>query len=207
MGKALLGKKIGMSEFFCDDGRVIPVTICELGPCVVLQKKTVEKDGYSALKLGYQDIKEKLVPKPIASDFKKKGISFKRILGEVDTFDDSLNVGSVINCNVFAENEVVDVTGVSKGKGFAGVIKRHGFSGGRETHGSTFHRAPGSIGACAFPSEVWKGKKLPGRMGGDTVTVKNLKIVKIFQDKNIVLISGAVPGRRNSIIVVKEKAK
>lgn len=207
MRKALLGKKIGMSEFFCEDGKVIPVTVCELGPCVVLQKKTAEKDGYTALKIGYQDIKEKLVTKPIAADFKKKGINFKRILGEVDAFDDSLNVGSVINCGVFSENDVVDVTGVSKGKGFAGVIKRYGFKGGRETHGSTFHRAPGSIGACAFPSEVWKGKKLPGRMGGDTVTVKNLKIVKIFQDKNIVLISGAVPGRRNSIIVVKEKAK
>ena len=207
MKKALLGKKIGMSEFFREDGEVIPVTVCELGPCVVLQKKTVEKDGYSALKIGYQDIKEKLVTKPIAADFKKKGITFKRILGEVDTFDDSLNVGSVINCNVFAENDVVDVTGVSKGKGFAGVVKKYRFKGGRETHGSTFHRAPGSIGACAFPSEVWKGKKLPGRMGGNTVTVKNLKIVKIFQDKNIVLISGAVPGRRNSLIVVKEKAK
>jgi len=207
MKKALLGKKIGMSEFFREDGEVIPVTVCELGPCVVLQKKTVEKDGYSALKIGYQDIKEKLVTRPIAADFKKKGITFKRILGEVDAFDDSLNVGSVINCNVFAENDVVDVTGVSKGKGFAGVVKKYRFKGGRETHGSTFHRAPGSIGACAFPSEVWKGKKLPGRMGGNTVTVKNLKIVKIFQDKNIVLISGAVPGRRNSLIVVKEKAK
>lgn len=207
MRKALLGKKIGMSEFFCEDGTVIPVTVCELGPCVILQKKTVEKDGYSSLKLGYKDIKEKGLARPVREDFKKKDIPFKRILREVDVFDESLDVGAVLKCDLFAENDVVDVTGVSKGKGFAGVIKRYGFGGGRKTHGSHFHRAPGSIGACAYPGEVWKGQRMPGRHGGKTVTVKNLKIIKVFEDKNIVLISGAVPGTRNSLIVVKEKAK
>ncbi len=207
MRKALVGKKIGMSEFFCEDGRVIPVTVCELGPCVVLQKKTVEKDGYSSLKIGFQDVKEKRLPKPISGDFKKKGIEPKRILREIDTFDESIEIGSVLNCDIFTENDIVDVIGISKGRGFAGVMKRHGFAGGKKSHGSHFHRTPGAVGACAYPGEIWKGQKMPGRHGGKTVTVKNLKIVKILEEKNIVLISGAVPGRRNSLIVVKEKAK
>ena len=145
--------------------------------------------------------------KSIAQDLKKRGIGPKKIFREIEVFNDSLNDGSIISCNIFAENDIVDVTGFSKGKGFAGVMKRHGFKGGRKTHGSHFHRAPGSIGACAYPGEVWKGQKMPGRDGSKTVTVKNLKIVKILEDKNIVLISGAVPGSKNSIIVVKEKAK
>lgn len=207
MRKALIGKKIGMSEYFCEDGKVIPVTVCELGPCVVVQKKTPEKDGYSSLKVGYQDVKEQRLPKPIKEDLKKKGIALKKIFREVDTFDDKLECGSVISCTIFSENDTVEVTGISKGKGFQGMMKRHGAKGGRATHGSNFHRAPGSIGACAYPSEVWKGQRMPGRDGNKTVTVKNLKIVKIFTDKNIVLISGAVPGTRDSIIVVREKAK
>ncbi len=207
MRKALVGKKIGMTEHFCEDGSVIPVTVCELGPCVVLQKKTVEKDGYSSLKIGYQDVKENRLAKPNLDEFKKKGIEPKRILREIDIFDEALAEGNVLNCNLFSENDVVDVTGISKGKGFTGVMKRYGFKGGKKTHGSKFHRAPGAVGACAYPGEIWKGQRMPGRHGTKTVTVKNLKIVKVFEDKNIVLISGAVPGRRNSIIVVKEKAK
>jgi large subunit ribosomal protein L3 len=137
------------------------------------------------------------------TDLKKKGVKPLRHFREVDLFDESLGVGSVVTCSIFAENDTVDVIGVSKGRGFAGVIKRHGFHGGRETHGSTFHRAPGSIGACAFPSEVWRGQGMPGRLGNRTVTVKNLKIVKVLEDKNVVLISGAVPGRKNSLITVR----
>ncbi|MBN2039530.1 MAG: 50S ribosomal protein L3 [Spirochaetes bacterium] len=207
MRKALIGKKIGMTEYFNEDGKVVPVTICELGPCVVIQKKTDEKDGYQSLKIGYMEQKAQRLNKSIAEDLKKRGIDPKKIFREIEVFDDSLAEGSVISCDIFADNDTVDVTGVSKGKGFAGVVKRYGFKGGKKTHGSTFHRAPGSIGACAYPGEVWKGQKMPGRDGNKTTTVKNLKIVKVFHDENIVLISGAVPGRKNSIIVVKEKAK
>lgn len=205
MKKALIGRKIGMTQFIQEDGTTLPVTVCELGPCVVVQKKNVDKDGYAALKLGFIDVKEGRLTKPILSDLKKKGIRPLRVFGEVNVFDDTLDVGSEIKCSIFAENTMVNVTGISKGKGFAGVVKRYGFGGGRETHGSTFHRAPGSIGACAFPSEVWKGQRMPGRMGFRTVTTKNLKIVKVFEDNNIVLISGAVPGRKNTLITVYER--
>jgi large subunit ribosomal protein L3 len=206
MSKALIGKKIGMSEYFCEDGSVVPVTICELGPCVVVQKKTVEKDGYHSLKVGFMDQKIQRLNKSISEDLKKRGLPPKKVFREIEVFDDSLNNGSVISCNIFAENDIVEVTGVSKGRGFAGVVKRYGFKGGKASRGSNFERAPGSIGACAYPSEVWKGQRMPGRHGNKTVTVKNLKIVKVFEDKNIVLISGAVPGTKNSLIVVKAKA-
>ncbi len=205
MKKALLGRKIGMTQFIKEDGTVVPVTACELGPCVVVQKKTEEIDGYSALKLGFVDQKESRLSKPVAEDLKKKNISPKRFFAEVGDFDKELTEGAELNCSIFNENDTVNVTGISKGHGFAGVIKRYGFGGGRKTHGSHFHRAPGSIGACAYPSEVWRGKRMPGHYGGDRVTVKNLKIVKIFEDKNIVLISGSVPGTRNSLIKVTEK--
>jgi large subunit ribosomal protein L3 len=205
MKKALIGRKIGMTQFIHENGTVTPVTVCELGPCVVVQKKNVEKDGYAALKLGFIEVKEQRLTKAILSDLKKKGIRPLRVFGEIGVFDDTLDVGSEIKCSIFAENTVVDVTGISKGKGFAGVVKRYGFKGGHETHGSTFHRAPGSIGACAFPSEVWRGQRMPGRMGNQTVTVKNLKIVKVFEDNNTVLISGAIPGRKNTLITVYER--
>ena len=205
MKKALFGRKIGMTQFIKEDGTVLPVTACELGPCVIVQKKTVDKDGYSAFKLGFVDQKESRLTRPIAADLKKKNIAPKKYFAEVDNFDNGLEVGNEINCTIFEENEVVSVTGISKGHGFSGVIKRHGFGGGRITHGSHFHRAPGSIGACAYPAEVWKGKKMPGRFGNKNITVKNLKVVKILADKNIVLISGAVPGTKNSIIKVTVK--
>ncbi len=205
MKKALIGRKKGMMQYICEDGTVIPVTVCELGPCAIVQKKTVENDGYDALKLGFLDVKEKKLSKAVLSDLKKKNISPKGVCGEVEVFDASLDVGSVITCEIFSDNELVNVSGVSKGKGFSGVIRRHGFAGGRKTHGSNFHRAPGSIGACAYPAEVWKGQKMPGRHGFKRVTVKNLKIVKVLKEDNVVLISGAVPGRLNSIITVKQK--
>ena len=204
MKKALIGKKIGMTQYVKNDGSVVAATICELGPCVVVQKKTEEKDGYPALKLGYLDVREKLLAKPIADDLKKKNLPLKRVFGEVGVFDNALDVGSVVSCSIFSENDHVSVTGVSKGKGFQGVVKRYGFGGGRITHGSCFHRAPGSIGAHTYPAEVWRGKKMPGRHGTNLTTIKNLTILKIFQDTNIVLISGPIPGRRNSIITVSE---
>ncbi len=205
MKKALIGRKLGMSQVFKEDGTVVPVTICELGPCVVVQKKNEEKDGYGAIKLGFLDTRENRLTRPVAMDLKKKDIPFKKVFREVPLYDETLDEGKVLTCDIFQEDDVVQVTGTSKGKGFAGVVKRHGFGGGRKTHGSHFHRAPGAIGACAFPNEVWKGQKMPGRYGGDRVTVKNLKVVKVLKDKNIVMISGAVPGTRNSIITVREK--
>lgn len=204
MKKTLVGKKINMTQVYDENGVVIPVTVIELGPNVVLQKKTIEKDGYSALKVGYGSIKEKNCPDPILKDFKKKNVEPKRILREIELFDDSLEVGSVIDCGILEGVEKVNVISTSKGRGFAGVIKRHGFGGGRATHGSHFHRAPGSIGACAYPGEVWKGQKMPGRLGSDRVTVKNLKVVKVIKDKNLVLVSGSVPGRKDSIVLVCE---
>ena len=206
MKKTLIGKKIGMTQYFYEDGKVIPVTVVELGPNVVIQKKTAENDGYTALKIGYSDVTEKHLSKPIADDMKKKNIPLKRIIKEVDLFDSALEVGSVLTCDLFEENAIVNVTGVSKGKGFQGVMKRYGFGGGRTTHGtSVSHRTPGSIGCRSFPGEVWKGKKMPGRMGSDKITIKNLKIVKVLKDKNIVLISGAIPGKKDSIVIVKER--
>lgn len=205
MRRALIGRKKGMMQVIADDGTIIPVTICELGPCTVIQKKTPQKDGYSALKVGFLPTKEHRLAKPQIIDFKKRNLSPMKVVREIDLFDDSLDVGSVITCDIFKENDIVDVTGVSKGRGFQGVIKRHGFAGGRASHGSTFHRAPGSIGANTFPAEVWKGKRMPGRHGNKTVTVKNLRVVKVFKDKNIVLISGSIPGTVNSIIKVRAK--
>ncbi len=205
MAKAIIGKKIGMSQYIKDDGTVIPVTVCELGPCVVVQKKTAERDGYSALKVGFIEQKEGRLPMPLEKDFKKRNIAPQKVMAEIGLFDQSLDVGSEVKCSIFNEDDIVNVTGISKGRGFAGVMKRYGFRGGKKTHGSHHHRAPGSVGACAYPGEIWKGQKMPGHYGTKRVTVKNLKIVKVFEDENLVLISGSIPGRRNSIIKVTGK--
>jgi large subunit ribosomal protein L3 len=206
MKKTLIGKKVGMTQHFLDDGRVVPVTVIELGPNVVVQKKTTEVDGYSALKIGFDDVNEKHLVKPQADDLKKRNIGLKRFQREIECYDDSIVEGAVLTCDIFPEGTVVNVTGTTKGKGFQGVMKRYGFGGGRASHGtSVSHRTVGSIGCRSFPGEVWKGKKMPGRMGSDSVTIKNLKIVKIIKDKNLVLISGAIPGRKDSIVIVKEK--
>lgn len=205
MSKELIGRKIGMTQYIQEDGTVIPVSVCELGPCVVVQKKSEERDGYSALKVGFVDGKEKHLSKSVVTDLKNKGLPIKRVFREISNFDESFEVGSVIDCSIFEDNDFVHVTGKSKGKGFAGAIKRHRFGGGRATHGSHFHRAPGAVGACADPAKIWKGQKMPGRMGNDNVTVKNLKIVKVLKDKNIVLISGAVPGGKHTLIKVTAK--
>jgi large subunit ribosomal protein L3 len=205
MKRALIGKKIGMTQIFNEDGRVIPVTAIELGPNVVVQKKTMKKDGYTALKLGFGFAKEKHLSKAVSEDLKKRNVELCKIMREVDLFDENLVEGNLLTCDLFSEEDRIHVVGVSKGKGFQGVMRRHGFGGGRATHGSHFHRAPGSIGACAFPGEVAKGKKMPGRMGSDRVTIKNLKIVKVLKDKNIVLVSGSIPGRKDSIVIVKER--
>ena len=206
MSKAILGKKLGMSQVFTPEGLSIPVTVIEAGPCPVIQKKTVEKDGYSAHQIGFGDIKEKNVNKPVAGHFKKAGIKPVRKLMEFRT-DSPLEVGSEIKADIFAEGELVDVSGTSKGHGFSGTIKRWNFSRGPMSHGSGYHRGVGSMGANSTPSRVLPGKKLPGQYGNEAVTVQNLKVVRVDTERNLILVKGAVPGPKNGFVVVKAAVK
>ena len=204
MEKAIIGKKVGMSQIFDTDGKVIPVTVIEAGPCVVVQKKTAEKDGYEAVQMGFGYIKPRRVNKPMQGHFDKQGTEPKRYLREVRVENaGEYKVGDEQTVAAFADVKKVDVTGTSKGKGFAGVMKRYGFAGGPGGHGAHFHRAPGSVGQCATPSRVFKGLRLPGHMGCDTVTVKNLEVVRIDEEQNLILVKGAVPGGKNGIVRVR----
>ncbi len=206
--KALLGKKLGMTQVFGDGDRLIPVTVVEVGPCVVTQVKTEENDGYSAIQIGYGDIEERKVVKPLQGHFAKAKVAPKRYLAEIKTDKPTeYKPGDTITAEIFSAGEKADIVGVSKGKGFQGVMKRHGFRGGPGGHGSHFHRAPGSIGAAAFPSRVMKGRRMAGHMGSDRVTSINLEIVKVDPEQNIILIKGAVPGAKGSLIMIKESSK
>jgi len=209
MIKGLMGKKLGMTQVFAADGKRIPVTVVQVDSCVVLQKKTVEKDGYSALQLGAGEKKMQRVNKPMAGHFRAAGKGAFSAVKEFRVEDGiELNVGDEIRCqDVFAIGDVIDVCGTSKGKGFQGVIKRWNFAGGRNTHGSMFHRAPGSIGCSAWPSRVFKGKKMPGQMGNAKVTTQNLQIVDIRTDDNLLLIKGAIPGPKNGVVVINKAVK
>ena len=204
MINAIYGKKIGMTQIFGEDDRVIPVTVIVAEPNKVCQVKTAATDGYEAVQLGFGAIKANKVNKPMAGHFAKQGTEPVRYLREVRVEDASqYNVGDLQTVEAFAEVKKVDVTGVSKGKGFQGVIKRHGFGGGPGYHGSHFHRAPGSIGQCATPSRVFKGVRMPGHMGCDTVTVKNLEVVRVDAEQNLLLLKGSVPGGKNAIVRVR----
>lgn len=204
MINAIYGKKIGMTQIFGEDDRVIPVTVIVAEPNKVCQVKTAATDGYEAVQLGFGAIKANKVNKPMAGHFAKQGTEPVRYLREVRVEDASqYNVGDLQTVEAFAEVKKVDVTGVSKGKGFQGVIKRHGFAGGPGYHGSHFHRAPGSIGQCATPSRVFKGVRMPGHMGCDTVTVKNLEVVRVDAEQNLLLLKGSVPGGKNGIVRVR----
>jgi large subunit ribosomal protein L3 len=209
MIKGILGKKLGMTQIFAVDGKRIPVTVVEAGPCVVLQKKTVETDGYNALQVGFGARKTHRTNKPAMGPFKKVGQGAFDHLREFTADNvDEYNVGDEIVCgSVFAPGDIVDVTGTSKGKGFQGVIKRWNFSGGRSTHGSKFHRAPGSIGCSAWPSRVFKGKKMAGQMGNERVTTQNLKVVEIRPEQNLILLRGAVPGPKNGLVMIRKGIK
>lgn len=204
----LIGKKLGMTTIFSEEGLAIPVTVLEVGPCTVTQVKEEKKDGYKAVQLGYQDVKEKHLKKPQIGQFKKTNVKPKKYLKEfkIDNTED-YEIGQELKADVFAVGDKVDVSALSKGKGFQGVIKRHGFSGGPKTHGSHFHRAPGSIGQCAWPARVWKNIKLPGQMGNTKVTTQNLKVVDIKPEDNLILVSGAVPGAKNSIVKLTHSVK
>ncbi|MBB5022405.1 large subunit ribosomal protein L3 [Desulfurispira natronophila] len=198
-----------MTQVFCEDGTVIPVTVVEAGPCTVVQVKTVENDGYAAVQVGFEEmLKEKNLKKPLKGHFAKAGVSPQRHLKEFHIDDvDAFSVGQQLTAELFAAGDKIDVTGVSKGKGFQGVMKRHGFGGGRATHGSTFHRAPGSIGMCATPSRTFKNKKMPGRMGGKATTVECLEVVKVMADQNILLVKGAIPGSKGGVVQIRQSKK
>lgn len=202
----IIGKKVGMTSLFNADGKNIPCTVIEAGPCVVTQIRTVEKDGYSAIQLGYDDAKEKNTSAPLKGHFAKAGVAPKRKLVEFKTFEDEKQLGDIVDVTLFAEGEYVDVVGTSKGKGFQGVMKRHGFGGvGGATHGQHNRlRAPGSLGASSWPSRVFKGMRMAGRMGGVNVTVQNLRVLKVVADKNLLVVKGAVPGHKNSYVIVQK---
>lgn len=208
MQKAILARKLGMTQIFDDVGRLIPVTVVEAGPNTVIQKKTAENDGYNAVQVGFMDIKENRANKPLKGHFTKAGISPKRYLREfrLDNAAD-MNVGDEIKADVFAEGDKIDVTGISKGKGFAGTIKRWGTGRGPMTHGSRYHRGPGAMQGASNPGRVLKGKKLPGHMGRDRVTVQNLKVVKVDAEKNLILVKGGVPGAKNGLLIIKNTVK
>lgn len=207
MAKGILGTKVGMTQIFNEDGKLIPVTVVECEPNVVLQKKTVENDGYEALQLGFKTKRVKLANKPALGHFAKSNSTPKRYLREIEGKElYNFEVGQEIRVNIFEEGEIVDVTGTSKGKGFQGSIKRHGQSRGPMSHGSHYHRRPGSMGSVD-PNHVRKGKKLPGHMGVMTVTVQNLEIVKVDLERNILLVKGSIPGPKKGLIVVKRGVK
>lgn len=204
MINAIFGKKVGMTQLFDESDRLMAVTVIKAEPNTVCQVKTAETDGYNAVQLGFGDIKPQKVNKPMGGHFAKQGVEPRRYLREVRVENGAdHDLGEQMTVAAFAEVKNVDVTGTSKGKGFAGVMKRHGFAGGPGGHGSHFHRAPGSIGMCATPSRVFKGVRLPGHMGCDTVTVKNLEVVRVDEELNLILVKGAVPGGKNGIVRVR----
>ena len=203
--KGIIGKKIGMTHYFGEEGKVISCTVIEAGPCVVVQKKTDDTDGYSAVQLGFDEMKERNSNKAQAGHFKKSNAKHMRKIKEFCNFDLDKNVGDNITCDIFTEGEKVSVVSTSKGKGFQGVVKRHNFSGvGMRTHGQhDRHRAPGSIGSSSYPSRVFKGMKMAGHMGSDTVKMRNIKIAKIISDKNLILLNGSVPGSKGSYVIIE----
>ncbi len=202
----LLGKKIGMTSVFSADGKNLPCTVIEVGPCVVTQVKTVETDGYDALQLGFVDKKEKHTTAPMEGHFKKAGVTPKRHLAEFKGFNGDYKLGDTIGVDIFTESDFVDVVGTSKGKGFQGVVKRHGFGGvGQTTHGQHNRlRAPGSIGACSYPAKVFKGMRMAGQMGNERVTVQNLQVVKVIPEHNVLMIKGSIPGCKGSIVLIEK---
>ena len=209
MQKGIIGKKIGMTQIFDETGKVIPVTVVEAGPCVVVQKKTIENDGYKSVQLGYGDIRAKRVNKPMAGHFKKADVALKRTLKEFRFDDiDTLNVGDILKADTFVVGDIVDVSGTSKGKGFTGTLKRHNHSRLKETHGTgPVHRHAGSMGACSSPSRIFKGKGMPGQMGNAKVTIQNLEIVKIDAENNLIAIKGAIPGPKHGTVTITDCIK
>ena len=208
MKKAILGKKVGMTQMFLSDGTMIPVTVIEAGPCPVVQKKSVEHDGYEAVQVAFKPIREKLCTKPMLGHFKKAGVEAHRYTREFKLDDTAAyEVGQVIKADIFESGDHVDVTGTSKGKGFEGNIKRWNQARGRKTHGSHSYRVAGSMGACTYPGEVFKTKHLPGHMGHERITVQNLEVVRVDAERNLILVKGAIPGAKGGLVMVRETVK
>jgi large subunit ribosomal protein L3 len=199
----ILGKKLGMTQIFTEDGKACPVTVIEAGPCCVIQVKTLDTDGYESVKIGFSEIDNKRLNKPLSGVFKKAGLKSYRVLREYPM--SGLKVGDFVTVEKFAQGDKVSVSGISKGKGFQGVMKRYHYAGGPGSHGSMFNRAPGSIGQSSYPSRVWKNKGMPGHMGSEKVTVKNLKIIDVNTDQNLLLILGSVPGAKGSLVEIKKE--
>ena len=208
MKKGLIGKKVGMTQIFDEKGMIIPVTVIEAGPCVVAQVKTVETDGYNAIQLGFGDVKESKINKPEKGHFAKSKLTPKKHLREfrLDSVE-NINVGDELKADTFTAGDQLDIQGTSKGKGFQGVIKRHGQSRGPMGHGSMYHRRPGSMGPTSTPGRVFKGKKLPGHMGSQTITIQNLEVVRVDLDKNVILVKGSVPGNKGAILKIRNSVK
>jgi large subunit ribosomal protein L3 len=201
----LIGKKIGMTSIYDANGKNVPCTVIQAGPCVVTQVRTKEADGYEALQLGFDDKAEKQSNKALNGHFKKAGTTAKRRVVEFQGFEQDFKLGDQISVDHFEEGEFVDVSGTSKGKGFQGVVKRHGFSGSERSHGQkSMHRAPGSVGAASYPARIFKGMRMGGRMGGDSVKVQNLRVLKVVKDKNLLVVKGAVPGHKNSYVIIRK---
>jgi large subunit ribosomal protein L3 len=207
MKKGLIGRKLGMTQIFSEEGTSIPVTVIEVEPSVVIQKKTVATDGYDAVQLGYGRVRQKNVTKALQGHFRKADKGLFRTLREIRTPAEGHEPGQEFQADIFKIGDYVDVVGTTVGKGFAGCVKRHGFRGGRATHGSMFHRAPGSIGASAEPSRVFKGKKMPGQMGNERKTIQNLLVMGVRPDRNLILIKGSVPGCKKGIVIVQQSVK
>lgn len=210
MQKGIIGKKIGMTQIFDQEaGKVIPVTVVEAGPCVVVQKKTVENDGYATLQIGFDDVKAQRINKPMKGHFDKSEVGYKRVLKEFRLDDcDALNVGDLLKADTFAVGDIVDVSGTSKGKGFTGAIKRHNQHRLKETHGTgPVHRQAGSMGACSSPSRIYKGKGMAGHMGAEKVTVQNLEVVKIDVENNLIALKGAIPGPKGGVVCITDSVK
>jgi len=201
--KEIIGTKLGMTRIFGDDGQAIPVSVIEAGPCVVVAKKTVKTDGYEALQVGYGEKRKKLINKPETGHFEKAGVDLTRYLREI-SYNDEMNVGDQIKVDIFKKGEKIDVTGISKGLGFQGTMRRHNFSGAQMTHGqSDRQRSPGSIGQSSYPSRVFKGMRMPGKMGKDKVTVLNLEVVQVIEDQNLILVRGGVPGKKGTLLRIR----
>ncbi|RLA03229.1 MAG: 50S ribosomal protein L3 [Gammaproteobacteria bacterium] len=208
MMKGLIGKKLGMTSVYDESGAAVPVTVIEAGPCVVVQQKNNEKEGYAAVQLGFEDQKEQRLNKPAMGHFKKAGVSAKRILRELRVEGSAeVAIGDVIGADAFEGVNYVDIVATGKGRGCQGVVKRYGFGGGRASHGGGWTRRPGSIGMCEFPGRVFKGKKMPGQMGDKRVTTQNLKIVQVRPEENLILVKGSIPGAIGGIVVIKEALK
>lgn len=207
MINGLIGKKLGMTEIFLDDGTVVVSTVVEAGPCFVVQKKTSDTDGYDSVQIGFEEVKPQRVTKPMLGHFKKAGVPPQRHLAEFDPQGEDYELGATIDAGIFNEGEIVDVVGNSKGKGFAGTMKRHNFAGQPASHGGMAHRRPGGIGQASYPGKVWKGIKMAGQMGNERVTVQGLSIVKVDSEKNLILIKGSVPGPNGGTVIIKRTTK